>query len=447
MKRDANYEWEENPRPLKWKDWWKEPGDWSVPGFNYMGPGNKMDKGPPTARDDAVSLEHDVEYGKIEKEGVNPKWVWSDADEKFVNEIKDTKTGRWISKPYFQAKKLAYQAGLIDKFTPESASKKKKSRMVTRSERNRRVVFGEGADTPHANAPVMVGGPPLPVDDDDMGEGLAAAAAPGATVHGKETPITNEATILRPFSQAINGLMPYYTKGQFTLDALDTAAAQGIVSFRMNSPYDIIIDNTTYVADPTPGADTRDTNREHAMMYAYYSAIYKYFSCLKSHWKIRFWTASTAAQQEIGVWRYYHGKQNPPYVDASSNRILDKYRGMHRNAEHKKFPVPTTGNTDISAYGHGVQFNGRYVPGMVDHEVAEDNYTETWHVMDTVPSLRESATYIVTRTDRSTYASSVVVYWDLEIVYEVQCKDLKAEYEFPSATSDISITNYLGQIL
>lgn len=446
MKRDGNYEWDDNPRPLKWKDWWKEPGDWSVPGFNYMGPGNKMDKGPPTARDDAVSLEHDWEYGKIEKEGLDPMYIWSDADQKFIDEIKDTKTGRWISKPYFQVKKLAYQAGLIDKFTPQSASKKRKFDMV--SGVNRRVHFGEDA-LPAANAPVMVGGPPLPHDDDDMGEARVAAAAGSGTgtVHGKETPITQESTILRPFPQAINGLMPYYKTGSFTIAALNTAAAQGVVQFRMNSPYDILVDDTAYTADPAAGADTRDTNRESAMMYGYYSQIYKYFSCLKSHWRIRFWTVSTAAQQEIGIWKYYHGKQNPPYVDASSNRILDKYRMMHRGAEQRKFPVPNTGNTDISAYGHGIVYHGNYVPGMVDHEVAEDNYTETWHAVDTVPSLREAATYIVNRTDRSTYATEIIVHWDLEIVYDVQWKDLKAEYEFPSATSDISITNYLSQTL
>lgn len=51
------------------------------PGYNYLGPGNSLDNGRPTNRDDAVAEEHDYDYRDIEAAGDNPYIKYSEADD------------------------------------------------------------------------------------------------------------------------------------------------------------------------------------------------------------------------------------------------------------------------------------------------------------------------------------------------------------------------------
>ena len=46
--------------------------DLTLPGYKYLGPGNKLDKGEPTDWNDAVAYIHDLGYGEIlEKGGIH----------------------------------------------------------------------------------------------------------------------------------------------------------------------------------------------------------------------------------------------------------------------------------------------------------------------------------------------------------------------------------------
>lgn len=40
----------------------KGPGDWTLPGHNYIGPGNPTPGGFPVDKDDLIALRHDYEY-------------------------------------------------------------------------------------------------------------------------------------------------------------------------------------------------------------------------------------------------------------------------------------------------------------------------------------------------------------------------------------------------
>ena len=63
--------------------------DLSLPGYKYLGPGNRLDKGEPNNESDRVAKKHDEEYDKHIKAGHNPYVKWSDADEEFIQKAKN----------------------------------------------------------------------------------------------------------------------------------------------------------------------------------------------------------------------------------------------------------------------------------------------------------------------------------------------------------------------
>lgn len=54
--------------------------DLSLPGYKYLGPGNKLDKGVPNGYNDFVAFMHDHGYNIIINRGGNPYLQWSEAD-------------------------------------------------------------------------------------------------------------------------------------------------------------------------------------------------------------------------------------------------------------------------------------------------------------------------------------------------------------------------------
>ncbi len=54
-----------------------------LPGSKYIGPGNSMDRGPPTSKADAAAYQHDLDYDRLLKKGISPSKLYlgySDAD-------------------------------------------------------------------------------------------------------------------------------------------------------------------------------------------------------------------------------------------------------------------------------------------------------------------------------------------------------------------------------
>lgn len=64
-----------------------------LPGSKYIGPGNRMDKGTPTSRADALAYQHDIDYDNYIKAGVPAKKVYtgySDADSRLRSQARKT---------------------------------------------------------------------------------------------------------------------------------------------------------------------------------------------------------------------------------------------------------------------------------------------------------------------------------------------------------------------
>lgn len=97
--------------------------DLSLPGYKYLGPGNKLDKGEPTSFNDWVAFVHDLGYGEIINQGGNPYITFSDADELALAQFDWSDYGGVLASGYFSFKKKLYQAGLITKWEPNKQLK------------------------------------------------------------------------------------------------------------------------------------------------------------------------------------------------------------------------------------------------------------------------------------------------------------------------------------
>ena len=82
----------------------KSRGDWTLPGYNYLGPGNPVDDFPPQNEDDAIARDHDMDYQDILDSGQNPYLRYSNADEKARKKFGHS-IGGYIGKAAFTVKK------------------------------------------------------------------------------------------------------------------------------------------------------------------------------------------------------------------------------------------------------------------------------------------------------------------------------------------------------
>lgn len=80
--------------------------DFTLPGYKYLGPGNKLDKGKPTNHSDDVARTHDYAYHEYQKQGYNPYLQTSKADDDFIKNAGND-YGGLIGKGYFGLKKAA----------------------------------------------------------------------------------------------------------------------------------------------------------------------------------------------------------------------------------------------------------------------------------------------------------------------------------------------------
>ena len=306
-----------------------------------------------------------------------------------------------------------------------------------------------------ARSPVMIetssneGG-----DMDVAAQGMVSLSSSGKTgrTDGSETHVDPwKLAKLRPFPETQNCIMPYMTRGSLTIAAGTTSTSVGSFAFRLNSIYDVMT-ATTYAADPTAAADTADGSVNLPLYQKYWSAYYRYWTVLSSHYKIRIWI-DEVDEIETSVWVYHNGQQQPPLVTAGGTiNVSDAIRETHRHARKL-----TLHNDPAAAgksyYAKGIKFNGHYTPGnkTVVNDVSEDEFKETWHRVTEVPSLREVCTVIVQRSDMQRSietANAFDVKYELELVYHVQWKDLIVAFQYPTEESDLAaVADYAAQTI
>ena len=87
---------------------------YTLPGYNYLGPGNDLHNGPPTSPSDEAARKHDEHYTDIINQGNDPYWNWNEDDQTAITNF-GYDYGGIAGKTAFQLKKIAHKAGLIGK--------------------------------------------------------------------------------------------------------------------------------------------------------------------------------------------------------------------------------------------------------------------------------------------------------------------------------------------
>jgi hypothetical protein len=180
------------------------------------------------------------------------------------------------------------------------------------------------------------------------------------------------------------------------------------------------------------------------MYYKFWTDKYRYWTVTKSTYKIKLWTDTKSDTGQWSIWTYHNGQQSPPIVTASGVQIPDHIRKLHKHAHVTKLWPRAASATDIHERTTVATIEGEYYPGNVSvvNLVAEDEFKETWHKVDEVPSLKEYATIMVQHAEGAPRVACNLHY-EIEIMYHVQFKDLKVIYQYPTQETDISaITDY-----
>ena len=168
--------------------------DWSLPGYKYLGPGNKLDKGKPNNRNDDVAYHHDVAYDKYIKAGKNPYINYNDADEKAVNEFSFEDYGGAAGKLFFKGKRAAWKMGLLGNLDQPALKRLRGS--------NRESIKKE-ASVPNSTREATTGPPTT------MSTGSGDGAGSGNNLGLKETPIDDVINVSRGPPDYTFASLPY----------------------------------------------------------------------------------------------------------------------------------------------------------------------------------------------------------------------------------------------
>jgi hypothetical protein len=300
--------------------------------------------------------------------------------------------------------------------------------------------------------PLPRGAEPVAADP-GMPRGVTAAAvAPsggrGQTNNQGETHVDMLPTFTYlPFKHTQQCFMKF--RQQNTMDlAAGTVGSTSCVAhtFRLNSIYDVRSEYG-FIADPAAAADAADTTINTPHMRAYWMNFYRYWTVTKSYYRVKIWTTTKSTTGEIYVYAYKHGQQHPPCRNyLADTRIQHFVRKNHPNVSYIKVHTPNSTETDYNLYEDKVgYFEGTWSPGSISNTIAEDEYSETWHKATEVPSHRQLLTIMCQRSERAENIAYSLTY-EIEMVFEVQLKDLKAEHEFVTSDSAIpAIAGYCAQ--
>lgn len=226
---------------------------------------------------------------------------------------------------------------------------------------------------------------------------------------------------------------------------------------------------TTHDDDPNiENVDTADATVNYPMWRNYWLNYYRYWHVVACKWSVKieplFSTSERAGQYT--AYLYFHGIEHPPLQTVAGTLIEHKYRVQHPGVQWKHFypnyaligtvetaGTPAAAETDwnimINQKHRFIEFSGMWKPGMIPHEVAEDDQLSTWHKPDDVPPTPDLMTIMVQPGPRNEATASSLAYRVyVELEYHTQFKDLKTVYQWVMPDSDIpAITNYVAQDL
>jgi hypothetical protein len=290
--------------------------------------------------------------------------------------------------------------------------------------------------------------------DQEMQAAPAMVGVSGGTMGNAAERVTPveipRAIFTHPFQDTITVRLPYqsmvFSQG-ITAAAVRAASDVLAYTWRLNSPVDIAT-SYTYVADPTPSADTASGTQNSPMYWRYYSSLYRYYTVIKSSYKI-YVRPSNIGGRRWSAWTYHHGNQGPPIMDASFVYPTDHYKGFHKHARCTPIVERSTASTIENSDWSERTISGEYYPGRysVQNDVVEDDLTRTWHKVSDVPPLKELLTLIIHKSDfENNFSGTNFFDIKFEITYDVQFKDLYEQFAYPYLGTGLpAVTNYADQ--
>lgn len=437
--------------------------DWSLPGYKYLGPGNKLDKGKPNNRNDNVAYHHDVAYDKYIKAGKNPYINYNDADEKAVNEFSFEDYGGAAGKLFFKGKRAAWKMGLLGNLDQPALKRLRGS--------NRESIKKE-ASVPNSTREATTASATA------MSSGSGDGAGSGNNLGLKETPIDDVINVSRGPPDYTFASLPYMSTRKYFDSTIYTAD----LAFRMTSPYDCYVQATNAAIGGTASGSTLpqpaepDPTANKARWFDYYSGIYKYYHVVACRYNIYVENLSAeplwahlmfynndlppqgATNEDIMLWKGVKTQYLVPHYRAvlntgSISTVETEQPIANMNDEMNEADAATfgtsnyqTGNHVTSRSGHvSTSFSGTYRPGDFKREIILDSDVENWTAINTNPSLTERLLIrlkpdnpgldaVAARGD--TVHAKIIV----KLEYLVEFKELVAGLRWPVQRQPLTVT-------
>lgn len=427
--------------------------DLSLPGYKYLGPFNKLDKGRPTCYNDLVAYIHDLGYGRIIEKGGNPYFQWSETDARAYRRFSNGDYGGALGKAFFGLKQKLYEYNVISKFEGEVEDSDKEEQTFRDAQKDfenqehpNRVRGIEDLIPeiepvePHAKR--LRTGYPTATNIVALGNHHSARRV---LFHNNTVDTKDSFVNFLPTRQVMSGNdqgltetpvdkvdvynihrgPPKYTFASlpYVYDALEhvTKWSAGHY-FRLTSPYNPQVARKPTNFNTSPGelhCDTLDTDSaaELARWYAFYADMYKYYHVISVRWHMTFENLTAAP---LWVHKFNCNDNLPPQLATNQDMILwpdfeSHYVGaaygiasagggfLTNDYGDSGFPgrmdendgAPLTGNyaagDSVTRRGQSpiLKLSGEYRPGDYDAEIRLDNKVENWTAVETNPALQE----------------------------------------------------------
>lgn len=435
--------------------------DYSLSGYNYLGPGNSLYKGKPTNKNDAIAYRHDGFYQEYLEKKKNPYINWNKADVKAEQEFTDDDYGGFLGKRFFAFKRKAFEAGLIGSIDTERGKRLRGSTIEPAVKE-----LAQAKDLSFNNLQAEA----------NMSDGDGS----GQDGNLKETPVDRTPRYLPTGPED-------YTFAKLPFTQLRNYRATPLYSFdmayRMTSPYDPSV-TTSPASIPggsttiavTPGLDPDLNVLPAANWFVFYAGMYNYYHVVECTWSLYI---ENTGGEPLYVHQMYYNEDLPPagatnsdvmawegvrtrilqpaykaidstfggvltnesITTGSSNVILDEDDSATNAAINY-----TAGNNVASRNGTTtMQMSGSYRPGQFRREVNLDNLVENWTLVNTNPSLPERLLFRLMPENPAISASaprgdqiSFKSFFKCE--YTVEFKELKAGLRYPVQRQPISVT-------
>lgn len=426
----------------------------TLPGYNYCGPFNSLDNGPPTNGADAACKEHDEAYNKL---GKRAYFYYNDADEELLKKLKtESGFGSRIGSAFFNAKKLIAPRLSLQKATDSQ----------------------QGVTSVSSNA---------------MSAPRAGGGAGSGNNQGlKETEIddVDPHQVFRGPPDYTFASLPYHYDGLIE----DVNTFNRDIVLRMTSPYDPMnkvvyqdlnagLNGSGRLSLYYPVPDTSDDLVRSANWWSYYSGLYQYYHTISCRWSVfvenfgpPIWVyfmymndeipPPTATNLDIQSWpqvEYYY-VNSPVYgvdtVGARAQAFLRKKDDQtqmedYENREDEEGTGGAVASIDhvpadnvVSRSGTTtLQKFGTYTPGSYNREIRLDADVENWTRTNTNPKLPEKLVIRIKPNANQLQTNSAVNGGDeircrvrLKCDYLVEFKELDFKLRYPVVYQPLTVT-------